>query len=486
MASIGYTDFYNYTVGYGYDPASNITRITYPTSSGNKNVTCAYYDDNRLRSVTDWNGKKTEYFYRADGSIQQINYPNSTYTTYSYDNADRLTGITHRNSGGEVIASFTYTLDEIGNITNEDRNIPLEATGYSPVNISLSYDNANRIQSAGSSSFTSNANGNITSQTGGKNLTYAFDTENRLTGISGDQSASNVYDAFGSRRQATRNGTTTRYVLDVNGSMSKVLIEKDSNGNDLYYYVYGIGLVYRIKADGTYEYYHYNNVGSTIAITNASQNVTHKYAYDPFGKVMNSQEADYNPYRFVGQFGVMDEGNGHYFMRARFYDADVGRFLIEDQMWDINLFIYSTNNPLIKTDPNGTYWLKMDSWLYGHTNWADNRKLVKTAIGIKFICEIGLSFVPGGSFVVTGFNLIPIMLDMTTGDLSQKEALEQIPDLALDLFSLKWSKYISQKTRGIDFLHNKLWGHDMELINKSIEWYGRLKKASLTYDELIK
>jgi RHS repeat-associated protein len=87
--------------------------------------------------------------------------------------------------------------------------------------------------------------------------------------------------------------------------------------------------------------YHFNATGSTIAVTNASQTVVNKYAYDPFGNVADQVEAVSQPFKFVGQFGVMTEANGFYYMRARYYDPLVGRFISEDPIGfeggDVNL-----------------------------------------------------------------------------------------------------------------------------------------------------
>ena len=53
----------------------------------------------------------------------------------------------------------------------------------------------------------------------------------------------------------------------------------------------------------------------------------------------------------------MDEGDNIYFMRARFYDAEVGRFLSEDPIGfeggDWNLYAYVGGNPVIGIDPEG-------------------------------------------------------------------------------------------------------------------------------------
>jgi RHS repeat-associated protein len=82
-----------------------------------------------------------------------------------------------------------------------------------------------------------------------------------------------------------------------------------------------------------------------------------QYAYDPFGKILNQTETIPQPFKFVGQSGVMTEPNGFYYMRARYYDPGVGRFISEDPIGfggkDVNIFAYVWNNPVMGVDPWG-------------------------------------------------------------------------------------------------------------------------------------
>jgi len=59
----------------------------------------------------------------------------------------------------------------------------------------------------------------------------------------------------------------------------------------------------------------------------------------------------------VGEYGVMEEKDGLYYMRARYYDAGTGRFISEDPLGfdggDVNLYAYVQNNPINFTDPLG-------------------------------------------------------------------------------------------------------------------------------------
>jgi len=54
--------------------------------------------------------------------------------------------------------------------------------------------------------------------------------------------------------------------------------------------------------------------------------------------------------------GIIDEGNNLYYMRARYYDANLGRFISEDPagfQGGINLYAYVGGNPLMLVDPSG-------------------------------------------------------------------------------------------------------------------------------------
>ena len=341
------------TVSYTYDNNGNVLTITYP---GNKTVTYTYDALNRMTSVKDWNNKTTTYGYRDDGQLDYYQYPNQVRTTYSYDNSGRYNGFsTKRNNGnGSVIAEYAFVMDNMGNHTSESFTEPFAAYPSIPTeNITYSYGNNNRLNSAGNLSFGYDSNGNTTSRTG---RSYSYDVKDNLASVSGDYTASFTYDGLGNRRSATRNGITTKYVLNLLGNLPMVLMETDANGSVQNYYIYGAsGLISRIDANNNTSYYVYDFRGSTVAMTDVttSANITHKYQYDDYGKLLQSEEADTNPFRYVGKMGVMYEDEALVFMRARYYDPEIGRFLSEDPIWSPNLYSYADNNPMMWIDSKG-------------------------------------------------------------------------------------------------------------------------------------
>ncbi len=111
--------------------------------------------------------------------------------------------------------------------------------------------------------------------------------------------------------------------------------------------------------------YHFDAIGSTMAITDQSENIVNQYAYSPYGRDLGKAETRPQPFTYVGQHGVMAEQNDHYYMRARYYDADTGRFISEDPIGfegGINLYAYASNNPVMFIDPLGlcsdSFWQK--------------------------------------------------------------------------------------------------------------------------------
>ena len=95
-------------------------------------------------------------------------------------------------------------------------------------------------------------------------------------------------------------------------------------------------------------------------MTDSSENIKNKYAYDSYGKNIGGAETITNPFKYVGMFGVMDEGNDLYYMRARYYDAEMKRFINKDpykgskrQPLSLNRYAYVEGNPINYIDPSG-------------------------------------------------------------------------------------------------------------------------------------
>ena len=324
---------------YQYDKNGNCIRMDCSDYS-----TMYEYDGlNRLTLVAVGTGNGSiEYSYRKDSQLSYVTYPNGMRTDYSYDAVGRLTGKKTTLSNGSVVAEYSFTLDKLGNIIEQTAKEPYEKMMLANEETSYTYNNANRITNAGDISFSFDENGNATKRGGEE---YAWDKQDRLTNAAG---TAITYDPLG---LIASYGDIT-FTTDPLG-MGNVLSDSKSGAQ----YVYGNGLEARIL-NGKFSYYVTDCRGSVVAIVDQDGNITHKYQYDEFGKVTQKEEADYNPFQYVGKYGVMCLNDHLYYMRARHYDPTIGRFLSEDPIWSTNLYPYADNNPIMGIDPKGLYTQK--------------------------------------------------------------------------------------------------------------------------------
>lgn len=322
------TECDNHINSYAYDDNGNCTKVN--------DVEYDYDGLNRLSSVK-FDGKTITYSYRKDSQLEKVSYPNGMNTEFGYDEVGRLTSKLTKLNNGTVVAGYNYTLDKVGNIISQTTKEPYNQMVLADEDVSYTYNEANRITQAGSISFEFDANGNTTKR---GSESYIWDVKDCLTE---DGSASITYNPLG---LIASYGDIT-FTTDPLG-IGNVLSDTRSGAE----YIYGNGLEARIK-NGKVSYYVTDVRGSVVAIVDESGNITHKYQYDGFGKVTQKEEADYNPFQYVGKYGVMFLNDHLYYMRARHYDPTIGRFLSEDPIWSTNLYPYAENNPIMGIDPRG-------------------------------------------------------------------------------------------------------------------------------------
>ena len=135
-------------------------------------------------------------------------------------------------------------------------------------------------------------------------------------------------------------------------------MEYDGFGQMIRRYVYGPGIDEPVcmKTGADAYFYHFNASGSVIALSNASGDMAETYAYSPYGKANQASNVG-TPYLFTGR--RYDPETGLYYYRARYYDAESGRFLQVDPIGyvgGINLYAYCLNNPVNWVDPLGLAW----------------------------------------------------------------------------------------------------------------------------------
>jgi RHS repeat-associated protein len=397
------------SVTYAYDSVDRLTKVSYAAnrfleftydSAGRRSrmvdqdgfTTNYNYDTlGKLKSLTDATGANIiSYTYDNVGRLSREDNGNGTYTTYSYDLAGQLLNLVNYELDGTVNSRFDYTYDNVGRRTSMTTLEGTTTYGYDSIGqlnlvnlpkgriIEYQYDaagnrikvkdsgvetayntnNLNQYTSVGAAIYNYDTDGNLITKTqGGNTWSYSYDSENRLIGaVTPDGNWNYEYDALGNRIASILNGQRTEYLLDPKG-LGDVVGEYGGNGNIIARYTHGLGLVSRVDGTNAASYYDADAIGSIVGLTGADGDYLNQYSYLPFGESLSIVEAVSNPFEYVGQWGVMREGNSLDFMRARYYDTLTGKFNSPDPLGigggDTNFYRYSINNPNTYIDPSG-------------------------------------------------------------------------------------------------------------------------------------
>ena len=108
-----------------------------------------------------------------------------------------------------------------------------------------------------------------------------------------------------------------------------------------------------VAANNAVYYYHFDGVGSVVALSGSNGDSVQSYEYSIYGQVAAEDPNHPNPYMFTGR--RFDIETGLYYYRARYYNPHIGRFMQTDPVgYDdgINWYLYCGNNPG-RVDPSG-------------------------------------------------------------------------------------------------------------------------------------
>ena len=383
------TDANGKTVSYSYDELGNRISLTYP---GGEIVRYSYDKCGDLLTVTEPDGSVNTYTYDKKGRCTGLKRADGTEESYSYDKADRLSAQTDKNADGTIRSSYTYTYDGAGNIIKIGGTADTAAIDHAV----MTYDKDNRLATYNGEKVTYDERGNMLhGPLNGEMGDYTYDCRNRLieTKAADGTVTAYTYDAENTRLTEETENTRHTFVTDKETTYSQLLTETISEKHLLTYketatitYTYGNGLISdsRKEAKGSdteKRYYHYNHIGSTTAITDADGDLLYSFTYGTYGELTGIYDADgqkmageaadqrsiretlqAEKLRFLynGRYGVETGADGLYYMRARYYNPQIKRFINRDiidgsitDSQSLNKYSYVQGNPISLVDPFG-------------------------------------------------------------------------------------------------------------------------------------
>ena len=195
--------------------------------------------------------------------------------------------------------------------------------------------------------------------------------------VKGSNNLTFVYNDEGIRTSKTVNGVVHTYQL--NGSQ----IVAESWEDKLIVYLYDasgspIGMMYRTTsyAIDSFDIFWFekNLQGDIVAVYNSAGTKVAYYTYtDAWGNhsvgyinLATNEGVQYNPFRYRGYY--YDTETGFYYLKSRYYDPNTCRFISPDNeavltatpmaLTDKNLYAYCDNNPVMRVDEDGEFWLQ--------------------------------------------------------------------------------------------------------------------------------
>lgn len=408
--------FNNFKIKYIYDSNQNIIDVEYGLEDKNSKILTTYNDDDMI-TQTNFEDGKINYEYDDLERLTKTCINNKFITSYKY--------ITNGNKTSQLLSEYTcgndvysYAYDKANNITHKYKNKKLECKYYyndynelivekdyiRHLIIKYKYDGVGNILSK---AFFDINNYNLI-----KIDTYDYDNnwEDQLKKYNNDVI---LYDNIGNPTKIGEhvqlkwiNGrqlasysidkNSIEYKYNENGiRISKKVADKEVKyyleGKDIIFETYGNNVIYYIRStmddligfkynDDMY-YYEKNSNDDIIGILDSTLSPIVKYTYDSWGKIIsitdaqgvdisndNSHIANINPFRYRSYY--YDRESKLYYLNSRYYNPEWGRFLNPDAyistgqgINSYNMYCYCENNPINKTDADGTSWKSVKKWL---------------------------------------------------------------------------------------------------------------------------
>jgi len=225
---------------------------------------------------------------------------------------------------------------------------------------SYSYDDQDRLLSAGDVGYAYDQAGDLQTRTQGGQVTgYRYDALGNLTGVDLPDGRHVTYtlDALGRRIERKVDGTLTQAFLYAPESQGPVA-QLNAAGEIVSRFVYATSASlpdYFTRGGHSYQIIRDDLGSPRLVLDTASGQVAEQLDYDEYGRTVTDTNPALQPFGYAG--GLKDTDTGLVQFGARDYDPDTGRWTTKDpiglQGGDTDLYAYAGGDPINNTDPSG-------------------------------------------------------------------------------------------------------------------------------------
>ena len=349
---------------YIYDNFDRVKEMTYTDLETEKEMESYQYSYDKNSNIIE----KTAVNNYPKEDSDKVNETKS----YTYDTFGRLTKtVTTDHCKDDKTKTVTYTYDNVGNRLKEDDGTTTTSYTYNGLDQLKTSTKEKGTAVEEVRQYDYDANGNQTDVKNtktGENQTYVYDAENRLSQVSVTKDRKtaviqqNSYNGEGQRIQKIDGDETTNYYYQ-NGV---VAYTTDTDGNQNSQNLIGtdrnVLATERFQQNAT-QYYLYNKdiQGGTSSLVKEDGSADATYQYTDFGETtIQGDDQAKNEVCYTG--GIYDQSTGLYYLNARYYNPEDGRFMTEDSYrGEImkpeigHLYVYCANNPVNYVDPSGHF-----------------------------------------------------------------------------------------------------------------------------------
>lgn len=378
-------DGVSYPISYGYNLASELTSITYPSG---RVVTQGYDPIGRLNLIAS---QGTNYLssvqYNAASEPTSFNYGNGVAATFSYNTRMQLASLRYSMGAADLLnLTYNYGSGNNGQIQSITDNLDASRTAsytYDPWarlktaqtsqwGLSWDYDRygnrKNQNVTAGSApapQLTINPSTNRITDTGfsydlagnmtqdGLN-TYSHDAENRIKTVNGT-AATYSYDGAGLRAKKVAGAQSTVYIFSGTKVIAEYVNGAAVNAPTREYIYAGSQLLATIEGGAT-KYHHPDHL-STRVITDGGGSVVAQRGHFPFGEVWYETGTP-DKWKFTSY--ERDPESLLDYAMFRYHASRLGRFMTPDPIagsvldpQSLNRYSYTRNDPVNLIDPLG-------------------------------------------------------------------------------------------------------------------------------------